>query len=126
MTDALRGLSLPFRIDADGRLATTSGAAKLRDNIILALLTAQGERPRRRGHGASLWALEHEPLGGAAVGLARRRILQTIREAEPRVEVVDLRIAPAPGEEGVLLIELDFVDIRTRARDRLSIPLASP
>jgi phage baseplate assembly protein W len=104
--DAPFGFSFPFRIDpATGGVAKSSGARKLRENLLFLLQSEIGERVLRRGFGAGLRGLVHEPMGSAFFALVKGQIIQAIALYEPRIELSGLEVAPGagPGEVEVTL-----------------------
>ena len=116
------GFAFPFRFDeGSGLVATSEGDAHIRESLALLLQTELDERVLRRDHGAGLRGLLHEPMNGAFLQLVRHQVGRAVLQHEPRVRLVDLRVAP--GEVGVLEIELIYVIRRTEQTQGLSLSL---
>lgn len=121
--DTPNGFAFPFQIDpVSGRVAQSSGSHKIHDNLLLLLQTELGERVLRRQYGAGLRGLLHEPLGSAFFALIKSQILRAIVEHEPRIELVDLVVAPGAGA-GEVEVDLLYVVRATRVPERLGLQL---
>jgi phage baseplate assembly protein W len=123
MSDVLRrevsGISLPFRLEAGG-VATARGVEKIRENLAHILLTDVGSRVMRRGYGAGLRQLLHEPNNEALRALAHQRVAAAIQEHEPRVL---LQGVSTEQRDATLFIRIDYVVRRTRQPESLTLPL---
>jgi len=116
MTPDLVGFSIPFRIDSNHRVASASGAAKLKENIIHILLTSVGERVMRRDYGGGMRDLVHDPNNDVLRALAQHQISKSIGQWEPRVQ---LREVAVRQEEGTLVAEVHYVIRETGQPDNL-------
>lgn len=138
MNQPSRGMGFPFGIDPQGGgIRVAEGAEKIRDNLVHILLTDVGERVMRRGWGAGLRQMLHDPVNSALLAVVRHQVIKSITQAEPRVEVTELRIeAVRPGGEGgrvgsqggevageTLVAEVDFVIRSTGQPVSLSLPI---
>ena len=111
------GLSL----SPQGGVAGVSGAAAVRQAILLLLSTTPGERVMRPAYGCELHQLLFAPNDDTTAGLAMHYVRRALERWEPRVEILglDARRSEAPGR---LDVELDY---RVRAtRERASLTLA--
>lgn len=118
MNDEPFGLAVPFRID--GGLSTTAGNAKIRDNLIQIILTGVGERVMRRDYGAGLRDLVHDPNNDALRAVVQHQLAKAVTKWEPRVFLRGVRIEQ---DTSVLTVTLDYVVVRTRAIDRVTVPI---
>lgn len=119
-----RGFSFPFRIDPDtGGVAVSTGTGKLRDNLLFLLQVDVGERVLQRDYGAGLRRALHEPMAGPFLTLIKARIIQTITQHEPRIELLDVHV-DAGMSEGEVVVELLYVERATRAPERLGFTLS--
>jgi phage baseplate assembly protein W len=117
------GFAFPFRFDAgSGAIATAGGDDTIRQSLAFLLQTELGERVLRRDFGAGLRGLLHEPMNAAFLQLARHQLGRAVTQHEPRVQLVDLKLAAGAG--GVLEVELVYVVRQTQQAQalRLSLP----
>jgi Bacteriophage baseplate protein W len=121
MSDEIRGFAFPFRIE-NGRVASSSGAEKLRDNILHIIVTNPGERVMRRAYGAGVRQIVHDPNNDALRAIAQHQITKAVTQAEPRVEVQAVRIDQSE-EPATLIAELAYTIRRTRQPQALSVPI---
>lgn len=114
------GLSIPFRLEG-GRLATSSGAAKIEEDLIHLLLTAVGERPIRRALGGGLRELVYEPDNPALRALLRRRVAQLVQAHAPEVRLLSVELR---GGEGPLTLALTWAPRPSGEPRSLNLPLS--
>lgn len=106
MTTALygAGLAWPLAPDSTGRLATTSGVARIDESLTQILETPQGSRPLDPRYGVPPMA--YEPITQPAalayqVGLA-------IEYAEPRIESLDIRVESVDRASGLVRLRMEW------------------
>lgn len=92
------GIAFPFRVGVDGRIATSSGAANVREHLELVLRTRQGERLRLPTFGAGLDELRSEPNTPATHREIQDRIARELRAWEPRAQLEDVSVLPDPED----------------------------
>ena len=116
-----QGCSAPFRIDPrSGRVVQVGGAEKVKENLVVLLLTSVGERFMRRDYGAGLRELVHEPAGEALDALLERRIAAAVGRFEPRVALEDVLVE---RRDGRVVAELVYRLRDDGATDRVAVPL---
>ncbi len=120
MDETICGFAFPFRLDAGGGLAETSGTDKLKQNIIHLLLTGIGERVMRRDYGGGLRELVHDPNNDALRAITQYQIARAIEQWEPRVQVQGVTIVQSDGE---LFIQLRYSIRQIQQPQNLSIPI---
>jgi phage baseplate assembly protein W len=120
MSESICGFSFPFRLDADGGVAQTSGPEKLKQNLIQLLLTGIGERVMCRDYGGGLRQLVHDPNNDALRAIVQHQITKSIGQWEPRVQVQGMAITQ---EDGTLFIELFYTIRQTQQPQSLSVPI---
>jgi phage baseplate assembly protein W len=134
-----RGFAFPFRITREGGVSDAAGVEKLRDNVVHILFTSLGERVMRRDYGAGLRQLVHDPINDALLAIVQHQVIKGIAQAEPRVEVTEVRVAAhghgsAAGTEGVgtlggeppgdaVVVEVEFRVRATGQPVSLSVPV---
>lgn len=115
------GMSFPPRVDADGRLAWSSGEENVRESIRILLLTEPGERIMREEYGCGLRRYLFEPNTPTTRQLMRERITSAIERWEPRVLVETVEVDPDPDDARVVHIAILFRLIATQALERLGM-----
>ncbi len=109
-------MDFPFHIAADGRTATTSGDAYIRDLIEQVLFTAPGERVNRPGFGSGLHQLVFAPNSdetAAAVQLLVQGALQ-----QWLGDLIDLNAVDIVSEDARLDIVVRYTVRATGAREQ--------
>ncbi len=119
--EAIRGFSIPFRIDPATRsVVAASGVEKLEENIVHILLTGKGERVMRRDYGGGLRQLVHDPSNDALRAIVQHQIASSIGRWEPRVLLEEVTTRQEGAE---LVAEIRYLVRRTRERRSLSVPI---
>ena len=100
-TQSFKDLSLTFKKHpVTDDLVVTKDAAAIQQALTTLLLTSKGERLFNPELGSSLRRFLFEPLDYATASLFKSAILETIKEYEPRVIVIELIIDPNRDEDG--------------------------
>jgi phage baseplate assembly protein W len=101
----LAGPAFPFAV-VDGRIATSTGDAKVADDIRHLLSTRTGERALRRAYGGGVHHRLQEPSDGTLRSLLRHEVEQALREHLPGLRLVGpIRVGPAADG---LVVALDY------------------
>jgi hypothetical protein len=118
------GWSFPPRFPrARGEVEMVSGEHDVIESLRVLFATAPGERLMQPAFGVSPRELIFEPASTGMRTLLADRIRDALLIHEPRIRVLDLRVAMAaePGS-GTLAIELDFEVRATNTRFNLVFP----
>jgi len=107
-----------------GTMDMVAGAASIRQAILLLLSTMPGERVMRPGYGCELFRLTFAPNDDTTAGLAIHYVRRAITIWEPRVEILVLDANRHDEDPARLDIYLEYRIKRTRAMDRLVVPVA--
>jgi phage baseplate assembly protein W len=112
-----RGISFPVRVDAGGGIALASGVEKIEQSIRIILGTQHGQRVMRPRFGCNLRSLVFEPNNPATANLARYYVEDGLRQWEPRIDLLAVRVE-ADNREARLVIHIDYrvratQDVRT-------------
>lgn len=121
-----RGFGFPFRIDPiSGGVTWAEGREKLRANVMHLLQTNPGERTMRRDYGAGLRDLVHDPNDDVLRALAQHRIGRALAEAEPRIQIQSVVVAPSPSDQAraTLVAEIAYRARRTHQSDLTTLTL---
>lgn len=101
MTVGLNVLSLPFRIDIDGRVATTTQyPTVVRDQLVDVLMTNRLERTMRPQYGCDLARALFDPSDELVRSDAARQVMQRIQQWTPRATMESVKFSTdmlAPG-----------------------------
>jgi uncharacterized protein len=115
------GPAFPFRIDPlTGRVATSAGSAKLRENLKHLLLTRIGERAMVREYGGGVLQLLHENVNDALVTVAQHQVGRAIVRFEPRVLPQEIAVVPRGAE---LFIRIEYVEAGTPGTQTTVVPV---
>jgi uncharacterized protein len=118
-----QGLSFPPRVEADGRLAWSSGEENVRESMRIILLTAPGERLMREQFGCGIRQFLFEPNTATTRQLLRERIVQALNRWEPRATVQEVTVEPVAGQPRLAAITIQFRLVATQALESLDMTL---
>jgi hypothetical protein len=122
-----RGVSFPFRVGPDGRVAWSEGDQNIRESIATILGTEPMERVMLPTFGGGLRAVLFEPN----TATTRTRIQEAITSAltvwEPRVAVqsVTVEADPADPQSAIATIVYTLVATQVQQRATLTVVLTS-
>lgn len=121
-----RGISFPPRIDADGRIAYSSGADNVRESIRIVLSTDRLERVMLPEFGGGLSGYLFDPNTPTTHRLIQERITQALGRWEPRIELEGVRVAADPDDPRAAIATVRYRLRSTGVSDRadVRVPLA--
>lgn len=102
------GWAFPPRIDQQGGLALTNERSELVQAIYIILSTSPGQRVMRPTFGCRLHELVFAPNNSHTAAQARRFVEEALGMWEPRINVIQVEVAPDPIENSRLLIEIQY------------------
>jgi phage baseplate assembly protein W len=115
------GPAFPFRIDPlTGRVATSMGSAKLKENLTHLLLTRIGERVMVREYGGGVTQLLQDNVNDALITVAQHLVGRAIIRFEPRVLPQEIAVVPRGAE---LFLRIDYVGAGTQGTQTTVIPV---
>lgn len=117
-----RGWAFPPRVGPNGGLLLTNERNELNEAIRVILGTSPGQRVMRPTFGSRLHELVFAPNDSQTAAQARRFVEEALGMWEPRVNVLDIRVYPDPGERFRLMIEVDYEVKATRDQRTLVYP----
>jgi Bacteriophage baseplate protein W len=116
------GWSFPLRIDVAGSIVLSDGERKLEESVRLILSTAIGERPMRPEFGCAI----HDFVFATSEEATMAEIDLAVREAlarwEPRIQVMDVDVAPDDDEPELLWIDVRYAPLDTNSPRNLVVP----
>jgi len=102
------GWGFPVVVDPDGTITRASGEEYIRDAVWLILSTAKGERVMRPDFGCGI----HDLVFGGTDTTTSGQVADAVRDAlvrwEPRIQVVDVRVATDPATPALLLVRIQY------------------
>ncbi len=104
-----RGWSFPMEVTANGTVATAGGARKLEQAMTLVLSTYPGERPFRPRFGSRLRDFVFESATPVVFARIENEVRDCLAMWEPRTDVRDVTVYPAPEQDNVLLVDIVYV-----------------
>ncbi|ANW22550.1 GPW/gp25 family protein [Streptomyces clavuligerus] len=102
------GWSFPLRIDPGGGIALVRRDREIEESMRLVLATAPGERPMRPEFGCAVHDLVFAPVNDATAGRIQHEVRTSLDRWEPRIEVRDVTVTPAPDDPTVLHIDVRY------------------
>ncbi len=102
------GWRFPVRISPAGGFAFSAGEQSIEEAIWILLGTARGERQMLPRFGCGIHDLVFAPNNPGTQGNVQHLVKDALNEWEPRIDVLDVNVSSAPGEENTLLIRVDY------------------
>lgn len=102
------GWKFPVRLTPGGGLAFSQGEQSVEEGIWIVLDTAKGERQMLPRFGCGIHDLVFAPNNPATRGSVQHLVKDALTEWEPRIDVLDVNVNAAPGEENTMLIRVDY------------------
>jgi hypothetical protein len=115
--DGVAGMTVTAR----GRLTLVTGAAAIRQALLMVLSTVPGERVMRPDYGCDLGRLVFWPNDATTAGLAILSVRRAVERYEPRVEVLAVDADADPDRPGLLVVVLTYRIRATGQRDELAL-----
>src|SRR4051812_14407546 len=102
------GWRFPLEVTPGGAIATSSAERKIEESVYLILGTARRERVMLPDFGCGLHDLVFAPDDAGTLAEVGATVREALVRYEPRIDVLSVAAAPAPGEPTVLLIRVDY------------------
>lgn len=124
------GMSFPFRFGANGGVRgntlTPEEHDRIKESIRQILFTRKGERIFQPDFGSRLPDYVFESIEDLDTrALLKFEVENAIREQEPRVEVLEVRVYTSPDEEGKLIIDVDVLIIQFATEATLNYQMST-
>ncbi|WHZ26365.1 MAG: T6SS lysozyme-like component TssE [Nitrospira sp.] len=101
------GIGYPVSVDETGSFALAAYEESVRQSVWIILGTAKGERVMRPDFGCGIYDLVFDINSAATAGSVAQAVRDALLAFEPRIDVVEVTVAPDDGGE-VLLISVDY------------------
>ena len=102
------GWKFPLRVTPGGGFTYSVGEQSIQESIWIVLATARGERQMLPRFGCGIHNLVFAPDSPATQGNIAHLVKDALIEWEPRIDVLEVTVNSAPGEENTLLIRVDY------------------
>jgi phage baseplate assembly protein W len=116
------GLKFPPQVTPSGAIAVSRLEQKIEESVFLILSTGKRERQMLPGYGCGLHDLVFEPDTPGTIAEVSASVRHALVLHEPRIDVLAIDVASAPGQTGVLLIRIDYRIRANNARGNLVYP----
>src|ERR1700733_13285779 len=93
-----RGVSFPFRVGPNGRIAWSAGEKNIREDIMVILMTEPGERVMLPAFGGGLRAILFEPNTPTTRTRIQIIIAAALAQWEPRIAVQSVSVDQDPND----------------------------
>jgi Bacteriophage baseplate protein W len=102
------GWKFPLRVGATGGFAYSRYEEDVREAIWIILGTAPGERQMEPRFGCGIHDLVFSSISATTIAELASRVRAALTEWEPRIDLLDVRVSSAEGDESTLLIRVDY------------------
>ncbi len=116
------GWKFPPQVTSSGAIAVSRLEQKIEESVFLILSTSKRERQMLPGYGCGLHDLVFEPDTPGTIAEVSASVREALVLHEPRIDVLAIDVASAPGQTGVLLIRIDYRIRANNARGNLVYP----
>lgn len=116
-----RGWKFPVST-VGGMAAIAEGEESIRESILIILGTSRGERVMRPEFGCSINDLVFEVNSTATTTLVAFHVEEALKKWEPRIELLNVFVAPDEDKREKLNIEIDYVIRSTNTKANLVYP----
>jgi len=116
------GWAFPVQATRDRRIDMAQHEESIRQAIWIVLGTSRGERVMRPDFGCGIHELVFSLSDATTSGLVAEDVRQALVLWEPRIDLLDLQVAPTPDEAMTLLIRIDYRVRATNSRFNLVYP----
>lgn len=101
------GIGYPVSVEEQGSFTLAAYEESVRQSVWIILGTAKGERIMRPDFGCGIYDLVFDLNSAATAGSVAQAVRDALLAFEPRIDVVEVNVAPDDGGE-VLLITVDY------------------
>ncbi len=102
------GWAFPMAIDATGSVALVRREREIEESIRLILGTSYGERPMRPEFGCGIHEHVFSPADATTAGRIAYDVRTSLDRWEPRIDVTDVEVASAPGDQSTLFVDITY------------------
>jgi phage baseplate assembly protein W len=103
----------------DAVVLMASGDADIQQSLRVLFGTVPGERVMLPEYGCDLWRMVFDNLTTTLVTRISDAVRMAVVRWEPRIDVASVKVDAAPGTEGLVTVNVEYVVRRTNARSNL-------
>jgi len=116
------GWKFPPKLDNDGKFILSKYDEDIREAILIILKTTPGERVMEPEFGCGIYEYQFASINISNLMLMEEEISKALLIYEPRIEVTKVKATPSDGENGLVMIYIDYIIIATNDRQNLVYP----
>jgi phage baseplate assembly protein W len=116
-----RGVSFPFRVGSDGRVAWSEGEVNIREAISIILMTEPRERTMLPDFGGGLRSVLFEPNTATTRTRIQSLISTALVQWEPRIAVQSVTVDPDPADPRSAIATITYTLVATQTQERVSL-----
>ena len=116
-----RGVSFPFRIGPEGRIAWSSGEKNIREDIMVILMTELGERVMLPAFGGGLRSILFEPNNAATRSRIQSIIKTALAQWEPRIAVQSVSVEQDPNDLQSVIATITYSLVATQTQQTVAL-----
>lgn len=117
-----KGWTFPIAVDERGGISLSQYEQKIRQSILLILMTAKGERVMRPDFGCGIHDLVFSVINSSTLTLIQSGVREALVLWEPRIEVLAVEISKERLGDGILDIGIDYRIRQTNTEFNLVYP----
>jgi phage baseplate assembly protein W len=102
------GWAFPLRVDSTGGIGLVARVSEIEEAIRLIIGTAYGERPMRPEFGCGIHDYVFAPADATTAGRIAYEVFHALERWEPRIDVIDVEVDVAEGDEGTLYVDITY------------------
>jgi len=118
-----RGISFPFRVGPDGRVAWSSGEINIREAISIILTTEPLERVMVPTFGGGLRSILFEPNTSSTRARIQEIITNAVTLWEPRVALQSVTVDPDPNDPQSAIATIEYTLVATQTPQRVTLTI---
>jgi phage baseplate assembly protein W len=118
-----QGISFPFRLGPDGRVAWSSGAANVRESVKVILMTENRERIMLPEFGTRLQTYLFEPNTPATRRLLQKEIEEALPQWEPRLQLESVNVDADSQDDRAAVVTIRYRLRATQALEQTAVRL---
>lgn len=102
------GWAFPLRTNPSGGIALVTREREIEEAIRLILSTSYGERPMRPEFGCGIHDYVFAPADATTAGQMVYEVRVSLDRWEPRIDVTNIEVTPAPTDASTLYIDITY------------------
>lgn len=116
------GWKFPIQLDNNGRFVLSKYEEDIKEAILIILKTEPGERVMQPEFGCGIYAYIFSTINISNLMLMEEEVKKALLLYEPRIEVDQVKASLDTGDNGLVLISIDYTVSLTNERQNLVYP----